>query len=530
MAYLYDLTDTWNAAGTVFNAIKMNVTNTASAAGSKIVSLQVGATDRFTVDKDGNGYFSGTLQAVGSISSPNTYISGNSGTIGMQDNSASILAYNGTGSGGITNTLRFITGATERVRINGSGNLGIGTATPAARLHLYDAAAPEARLQIGTNTSQGLFSFYTGSSKEGGVGFYPVSAMMDISSGRSAGWGGTITFTTDTSERMRITSAGNVGIGTSSPTAVWGTTAQIGNGTGNGTFSIVGNGGSGFMAMAGGNFQLVARASTPLQFGTNDAIRATIDTSGNVGIGTSSPGAKLHVVGGNIKVDASTRWIGYWEADGLYDGYLAPYNSSGQTELVNSYGSGGILFKTGTAKAERMRLDASGNLLVGKTDVGSPTISDGLLYYKNASGGGSVLYATNGGTGTAMAVATQADTQAVVFFRSGTNVGNIGVTSSSTSYNTSSDYRLKDIDGPIQNSGAYIDALKPVQGSWKADGSRFIGLIAHEVQEVSETQIATGVKDGDEMQAMDYSAPELIANLIAEIQSLRARVAQLEGN
>jgi uncharacterized protein YceH (UPF0502 family) len=69
-----------------------------------------------------------------------------------------------------------------------------------------------------------------------------------------------------------------------------------------------------------------------------------------------------------------------------------------------------------------------------------------------------------------------------------------------------------------------------VQGSWKADGSRFVGLLAHEVQEVSETQIATGEKDGDKMQAMDYSAPELIANLIAELQAVRARLAQLEGN
>ena len=108
-------------------------------------------------------------------------------------------------------------------------------------------------------------------------------------------------------------------------------------------------------------------------------------------------------------------------------------------------------------------------------------------------------------------------------------VGSISVTSSATAYNTSSDYRLKDIAGPVSNSGAYIDALKPVQGSWKADGSRFIGLLAHEVQEVSETQIATGEKDGEEMQAMDYSSPELIANLIAEIQSMRLRLAQLEG-
>ena len=125
---------------------------------------------------------------------------------------------------------------------------------------------------------------------------------------------------------------------------------------------------------------------------------------------------------------------------------------------------------------------------------------------------------------------TTSDGNIAEFFRGGSAVGSISVTGSATAYNTSSDYRLKDVDGPITNSGAYIDALKPVQGSWKADGSRFIGLLAHEVQEVSETTIATGEKDGEKMQAMDYSAPELIANLIAEIQSLRARVAQLEGN
>ena len=104
------------------------------------------------------------------------------------------------------------------------------------------------------------------------------------------------------------------------------------------------------------------------------------------------------------------------------------------------------------------------------------------------------------------------------------------VTASATAYNTSSDYRLKDIEGPVENSGAYIDSLKPVHGKWKADGSKFIGLIAHEAQEVSQTPVATGEKDGEQMQGMDYSNPEFIANIIAELQSLRARVAQLEGN
>ena len=61
MSYIYDLSDTWNAGGTVFTAIKMNVTNTASAAGSKIISLQVGGSEQFSVDKDGKGYVAGNL-------------------------------------------------------------------------------------------------------------------------------------------------------------------------------------------------------------------------------------------------------------------------------------------------------------------------------------------------------------------------------------------------------------------------------------------------------------------------------------
>jgi hypothetical protein len=167
-----------------------------------------------------------------------------------------------------------------------------------------------------------------------------------------------------------------------------------------------------------------------------------------------------------------------------------------------------------------MRIDSSGNLLVGKTSAGAA--APGLELANNGAYGGKIdFYRID-----------NANTQYHAEFRltNGTTVGTISTTTTATAYNTSSDYRLKDIDGPITNSGAYIDALKPVQGSWKADGSRFIGLLAHEVQEVSETPIATGVKDGEEMQAMDYSAPEIIANLIAEIQSLRARVAQLEGN
>lgn len=110
----------------------------------------------------------------------------------------------------------------------------------------------------------------------------------------------------------------------------------------------------------------------------------------------------------------------------------------------------------------------------------------------------------------------------------GATVGSITSTTTATGFNTSSDYRLKNVTGPLTGSGAFIDALKPKVGTWNSDGSPFVGFIAHEVQAVSPTSVV-GVKDGPEMQAVAYASPEIIANLVAEVQSLRQRVAALEA-
>lgn len=130
---------------------------------------------------------------------------------------------------------------------------------------------------------------------------------------------------------------------------------------------------------------------------------------------------------------------------------------------------------------------------------------------------------------------TASQGQAISFYQgaSETSVGNISLTASATAYNTSSDYRLKNIYGPLTNSGAFIDSLKPLSGAWKVDGSPFVGFLAHEVQHVSPSSV-TGEKDAvDEngkpvMQAMEYGSAEFIANIVAELQSLRRRVAYLE--
>jgi hypothetical protein len=487
-----------------------------SAAGAVIVATGNGtATERMRIDASGNvgigtsspGY---KLDVAGTVNTSQAVRFGASHYEGAS--AYAISRYLTNMVFGVPSGSGFAWGIAggDTMILNSSGNLGIGTSSPDAKLDILGASGDQLRLRtaeteeyrIGRSTSTGFLDFY--GSQTGYTGFV---------------------FTGIDGERMRIDSSGNVGIGTSSPTAGYrlqitaGTSAAMISSTttsagaipkltflhaGNDEFSIVGGSYLGFLSS-----------------GTTERMRIASDGRTLIGTSTSPTGTAVSLT----------------LARAGDNGVNLAYNSgAGGGASLGTITGAGLAFYTYTgvvgseSYSERMRIDSSGNLLVGKSSLADEVTTDGAIFYKNASGGGMTAYVTNGGTGSALAVSTQADVGAVIFFRSGTQVGSISVTASATAYNTSSDYRLKEIDGPIANSGAYIDALNPVQGSWKADGSRFIGLLAHEVQEVSETSVATGVKDGEEMQAMDYSAPELIANLIAEVQSLRARVAQLEGN
>jgi hypothetical protein len=101
-----------------------------------------------------------------------------------------------------------------------------------------------------------------------------------------------------------------------------------------------------------------------------------------------------------------------------------------------------------------------------------------------------------------------------------------------TAYNTTSDYRAKDILGPVTDTGETIDALKVYSGKMKGATIARPMLVAHEAQEVVPYAV-TGEKDAvnedgtDKYQQMDHQS--FIPLLIAEVQSLRARVAELEG-
>lgn len=117
----------------------------------------------------------------------------------------------------------------------------------------------------------------------------------------------------------------------------------------------------------------------------------------------------------------------------------------------------------------------------------------------------------------------------------GTKIGSI--TQSGTTgvlYNITSDYRMKTVIGPVVDAGVRIDNLEPVEYTWNSDGSQTRGFLAHKFQEVYPNSV-TGEKDAVDgegkpvYQNMQASTSEVIADLVAEIKSLRARVAALES-
>lgn len=282
-----------------------------------------------------------------------------------------------------------------------------------------------------------------------------------------------------------------------------------------------------------GNGMYLPAANT-LAWSNNGSETMRIDSSGNVGIGTNSPSSKLSVVG-----------AGYFQVAGGAGNYgtnITCYSGGGDIVLNTGTNSSGYAYQTvatnhafvfGTNNTERARINASGQFLIGCTTVpnvgatpqqfGTSSSDTEFVISKNTNG--PALYIKNVGGATATAIS---------FYNATSNTGNITTTTSgTTSYNTSSDYRLKENIAPMTGALARVSTLKPVTYTWKADGSDGEGFIAHELAEVCP-QAVVGEKDGEQMQSVDYGklTPILTAALqeaIAKIETLEARIAVLEA-
>jgi hypothetical protein len=334
----------------------------------------------------------------------------------------------------------------------------------------------------------------------GAVGTPAITTAGDTNTGIFFPAADTIAFSEGGVEAMRIDSSGNVGIGTSSP----GELLHLYKASGDPALRIQSSAGNCYVVNRAGTsaMDLLNSMNGPMTFATNNAERMRIDSSGNVGIGISSPGAKLDVSGtGPVIFRLNDTVTNYWQLES--NSYLA-FNRGG---------------------TERMRIDSSGNLLLG-TLTG---INNGTFNVKQSGS----LDCIN----TAPAVA---GTYIAARFCSsvGNTVGYISVSTSDVTYATSSDYRLKHDIQPMNGALAKVAALKPVTYKWNEDNRQSQGFIAHELQEVVP-ECVTGEKDavetytdadGNESTRPVYQGIDtsfLVATLTAAIQEQQALIQSL---
>ena len=469
-------------------------------------------------------------------------------------------------------------------------NVGIGTTNPAGKLHveINDNTAYSSANMLGGTIAQYIFNTSDTDGTHAVLGFGVDGTSTDAQAAigatyTDAGDGALVMGTRaggNVTERMRIDSSGNVGIGTASPVFSSGYLGlQVNGGTAsqlrltNSTTGATATDGLAVSNDVSASY-LWNYEATPLILATSSAERLRIDASGNVGIGTNSPADELHLndskSGGDVSFRIQNSAVTSGDTATLRFSVTSDVNHD--SAFIGSDRSNSLIF--GADLQERMRIDASGNLLVGKTSYGVQTQGFGAYasgaievnagnataaYFNRTTGDGELLNFRKDGTtvgsiGTAFvsgsryfyigSTANNVNT-GIGFYDQGIyasnstgsfSSGNKNLGSSTvrwlTAYltnspNVSSDQRLKQNIEDADDAGSTIDAIQVRKFDWIADGRhQKYGMIAQEVAEVYPE--AVNVPENEE-DTLGIATGDLIPMLIKEVQSLRSRVAELEN-
>jgi hypothetical protein len=312
------------------------------------------------------------------------------GSFGFTLNTTSSTTTLATLFGGSSFAIQTGGSGTNQLTLDSSGNLGIGTSTPGAKLQVSGSA------KVGTGAASNSATFMVNNPNATATGIQlfqdsQESWVMGLLASSTA-----LTWANSGAEKMRLDSSGNLGIGTASPnnklqsayTALASVPAAGAGGHG------VAVGSSGF-GLAGG---ALTSGNAYLQATRWDGTATNYDmvlqpNGGNLGIGTSSPSFRLDVAG-NIRAlnsgadsqviataptDSFSPFI-RWGVSGIRDSGILGF-PAGDDALV--YRSGANSFSTGT---ERFRITAVGNVVAGGSVALATTATNGFLYVPTCAG------------------------------------------------------------------------------------------------------------------------------------------------
>ena len=457
-----------------------------------IASLVSSGSNKWNIYASGtaNNYFAGNVGIGTSPSGPLDVVS-SSGAVGQyirgrsSDNTGSLYF---TSNSSVATEYGYVQGRSTDLRIQGfnnglilqpsSGNVGIGTSSPSYKLDVSKGSSgTAARFTASSDNGRGL-SF---TSSDNGI-FLGAIWTRDVASGS-----GIHAWSINSSEKMRLDSSGNLGIGTSSP----GTKLQVNGGVqfgGVGTDGYVqflrSSDGGAVSSMAfisaSTEVKLNNALSGPMTFYTNNTERMRLDSSGNLGLGVTPSastipqfegGSNLLLTGrGNAYLSNNATFNGGWKY--IATAVAAQYNISGAEHRWFNAPSGTA--GTAISFSQAMTLDASGNLLVGKSVTTFNTA--GFLYEAGAA-----VEVTRSGNRVMRLNRTTNDGSILEFNKDGTTVGTIGVATGPVAYmvfnNTATDNvaALKGASGAILPStitGADKDGTMNLGSS----GARFENL------------------------------------------------------
>jgi hypothetical protein len=440
---------------------------------------------------------------------------------------------------GVASEMVFKNNTVERMRLDASGNLGLGV-TPSAwasgakalQFDSYSALFESVvgRTSLAFNARESSSGSYNYLQAEAASMYQQVSGKHEWYTAPSGTAGNAISFT----EAMTLDASGRLMVGTTMPS---GTGITIGNGgymfarsADNGSVASIGadNGGATYISSykgTGGTLVFVTANTSG-----NNTERMRLDSAGNLGIGAITPGEKLDVSGAvstYVQVRSSNAGTG--------SGYFT--NNATRSWLIGAgahSGSSNLEFRDVTGSTTRMTLDTSSNLLIGTTTANARlTVSGSVSWTTGASfagAAGNAAWATGFGSQAINASIQASDSIA------GANIYAI------------SDVRLKSNIKPIPSGLAFVKEVSAVQFTWNESGIEDTGFIAQDLLKKGFGHLVSAIPDGS-MQELVHddgnvspagsrfvvkydSVVPILCKAIQEqqalIENLLARVAALE--